>query len=60
MKELHQLLLVDDEDGKRPNFEHDQLGLGVKDTFVVRKLYKCTFLSYKLPPLIQLKNGCPT
>jgi hypothetical protein len=38
MKELHQLLLVDDEDGKRPNFKHDQLRLGVKDTFVVRKI----------------------
>jgi len=37
MKELHQLLLVDDEDGKRPNFKHDRLGLGVKDTSIVLK-----------------------
>jgi len=38
MKELHQLLLVDDEDGKRPNFKHDRLGLGVKDTSIVTKI----------------------
>jgi hypothetical protein len=23
MKELHQLLFIDDEDGKHPNFKHD-------------------------------------
>jgi len=40
MKKLHQLLLVDDEDGKHPNFKHDRLGLGVKDTSVVKK--NCT------------------
>jgi hypothetical protein len=28
MRELHQLLFIDDKDGKRPNFKHDQLGLG--------------------------------
>ncbi len=38
MKKLHQLLLVDDKDGKRPNFKHDRLGLGVKDTSVVTKI----------------------
>ncbi len=38
MKELHQLLFVDDEDSKRPNFKHDRLGLGVKDTSVVTKI----------------------
>jgi len=38
MKKLHQLLSVDDEDGKRPNFKHDRLGLGVKDTSVVTKI----------------------
>jgi len=38
MKELHQLLFVDDKDGKRPNFKHDRLGLGVKDTSVVTKI----------------------
>ncbi len=38
MKELHQLLFVDDEDGKRPNFKYDRLGLGVKDTSVVTKI----------------------
>jgi hypothetical protein len=31
-------LFVDDEDGKRPNFKHDRLGLGVKDTFVFTKI----------------------
>jgi hypothetical protein len=31
-------LFVDDEDGKRPNFKHDRLGLGVKDTSVVTKV----------------------
>jgi hypothetical protein len=38
MKELHQLLFVNDKDGKHPNFKHDQLGLGVKDTSVVTKI----------------------
>jgi hypothetical protein len=38
MKELHQLLLVDDKDGKRPNFKHDRLGLGMKDTSIVTKI----------------------
>jgi hypothetical protein len=38
MKELHQLLFVDDEDGKRPNFKHDRLGLGVKDASIVTKI----------------------
>jgi hypothetical protein len=38
MKELHQLLFVDDEDGKRPNFKHDRLGQGVKDTSVFTKI----------------------
>ncbi len=28
------LLFVDDEDSKHPNFKHDRLGLGVKDTSV--------------------------
>ncbi len=38
IEELHQLLLVDDKDGKRPNFKHYQLGLGVKDTSGVTKI----------------------
>jgi hypothetical protein len=38
MKELHQLLFVDDKDGKCPNFKHDRLGLGVKDTYVFTKI----------------------
>jgi hypothetical protein len=57
MKELHLLLLVDDEDRKLPNFKHDQLGFGVKETSIVLK--KCTFLNYKLSPLIQLKKWLP-
>jgi hypothetical protein len=31
-------LFVDDKDDKRPNFKHDRLGLGMKDTFVVTKI----------------------
>jgi hypothetical protein len=38
MKKLHKLLFIDDKDGKCPNFKHDQLGLGVKDTFVATKI----------------------
>jgi hypothetical protein len=38
MKELHQLLFVDDEDGKCPNFKHDRLGLGEKNTYVFTKI----------------------
>jgi hypothetical protein len=38
MKELHKILFVDDEDDKLPNFKHDRLGLGVKDTSIVTKI----------------------
>jgi hypothetical protein len=38
MKELHQLLFVDDEDSKRPNFKHDRFGLGVKVTSIFTKI----------------------
>jgi hypothetical protein len=31
-------LFVDDEDGKRPNFKHDRLGMGVKDTSIFTKI----------------------
>ncbi len=35
---MHQLLFVDDEDDKCPNFKHDRLGLSMKDTSVVTKI----------------------
>ncbi len=61
MKELHQLLFVDDKDGKRPNFKHDLLGLGVKDTSVVTKIAQMYILELQTStPNTVEKNGCST
>jgi hypothetical protein len=59
MKKLHQLLFVDDEDDKYPNFKHDRLGLGVKDTSVVRKIAQMYILELQTSSLNIVEKWLP-